>query len=114
MVEDSEDINSVFHALAHHARREMLARLTAGDLTVGDLAGPLPMSLAAASKHVQVLERAGLVSRTVAGRRHVCHLEPAALASAFSWLRFYERYWTERLDALDTLLRADASHKKEN
>jgi DNA-binding transcriptional ArsR family regulator len=112
MVEDKENVDAVFHALAHHARREILGRLTAGDLTVGDLAEPLPMSLAAASKHVQVLERAGLVSRTVTGRRHVCHLEPEPLSSAFAWLRFYEDYWTERLDALDALLRTDS--EKEN
>jgi DNA-binding transcriptional ArsR family regulator len=114
MVEGRGHVDSVFHALAHNARREMLGRLAVGDLTVGDLAAPLTMSLAAASKHVQVLERAGLVSRTVAGRRHVCHLEPAPLASAFAWLRFYERYWTERLDALDALFRVDLAQEKES
>jgi DNA-binding transcriptional ArsR family regulator len=114
MVEVRGDVDSVFHALAHNARREMLGRLAVGDLTVGDLAAPLTMSLAAASKHVQVLERAGLVSRTVAGRRHVCHLEPGPLASAFAWLRFYERYWTERLDALDALFRVDPAQEKES
>jgi DNA-binding transcriptional ArsR family regulator len=62
------------------------------------------MSFAAASKHVQVLERAGLVRRKVQGRRHVCRLNPAPLRSAAAWLQFYERFWTERLDALDTLL----------
>jgi DNA-binding transcriptional ArsR family regulator len=114
MVEDRGEADSIFHALAHRARRDMLGRLAAGDLTVGDLAEPLAMSLAAVSKHVQVLERAGLVSRTVTGRRHVCHLEPAPLASAFDWLRFYERYWTERLDALDAVFRVDVSPEKES
>jgi DNA-binding transcriptional ArsR family regulator len=113
MVEDKERIDAVFHALAHRARRDMLGRLASGDLTVGDLAEPLPMSLAAASKHVLVLEGAGLVSRTVAGRRHVCHLEAGALASAFAWLRFYEGFWTERLDALDAVFSADDSHTEE-
>jgi DNA-binding transcriptional ArsR family regulator len=65
------------------------------------------MSLAAASKHIKVLERAGLVRRTVDGRRHVCRLDPGPLASASEWLRFYERYWTERLDALEELFRTD-------
>ena len=100
-------MDSVFHALAHGARRDMLWRLAARELTVGELAAPLAMSLAAASKHIKVLERAGLVQRTVDGRRHVCRLEPAPLASAVQWLRFYERYWPERLDALEELYRTD-------
>jgi DNA-binding transcriptional ArsR family regulator len=108
MVEDSVAMNAVFHALAHDARRAMLRRLDRGELTVGELAEPLAMSLAAAAKHVQVLERAGLVRRTIAGRRHICRLEPGPLASASAWLRFYERYWTERLDALDALMRDGA------
>ncbi len=98
-------MNAVFHALANEARREMLGRLASGDLTVGKLAEPLPMSLAAASKHVKVLERAGLVHLTVDGRRHVCRLEPGPLASAAAWLRFYERYWNQRLDSLQNLFR---------
>ncbi|WP_176731647.1 ArsR/SmtB family transcription factor [Micromonospora rhizosphaerae] len=103
MVEDPAGMDEVFHALAHGARRAMLRRLAERELTVGELAEPLAMSLAAASKHVQVLERAGLVKRTVTGRRHVCRLEPAPLASASAWLNFYERHWTERLDALEAL-----------
>lgn len=97
-------MNQVFHALAHGARRAMLTRLASGDLTVGQLAEPFSMSLEAASKHIRVLERAGLVRRTVEGRRHICRLEPRPLASAADWLRFYERFWTERLDALEDLL----------
>ena len=107
MVECDAAMDSVFHALAHGARRDMLGRLAGRELTVGELAEPLAMSLAAASKHIRVLERAGLVGRTVDGRRHVCRLEPAPLASAAAWLRFYERYWTERLDALAKLFLTD-------
>ncbi len=66
----------------------MLRRLAERVLTVGELAAPLAMSLSAASKHLRVLERAGLVRRTVVGRRHVCRLEPGPLASADEWLRF--------------------------
>jgi DNA-binding transcriptional ArsR family regulator len=106
-------MDEVFHALAHGARREMLGRLAAGELTVGDLAEPLTMSLWAASKHIRVLERAGLVRRTVDGRRHVCRLEPQPLASAAAWLRFYERHWEDRLDALEGLFRADPTAGKE-
>lgn len=100
-------MDAVFHALASQARRDMLGRLAGGDLTVGQLAAPLTMSLAAASKHVQVLERAGLLHRRVAGRQHMCRLDPAPLASAFAWLRFYESFWNERLDALQALFGAD-------
>ncbi|MBA2363280.1 MAG: winged helix-turn-helix transcriptional regulator [Chloroflexia bacterium] len=113
MVEDLVDKDAVFHALAHDARREMLGRLTQGQLTVGELAQPLSMSLAAASKHVQVLERAGLIHRTVDGRRHVCRLESAPLASVSAWLRFYEHHWNERLDALEVLFQVDPTSEKE-
>lgn len=106
-------MDAVFHALAHGARRDMLGRLADRELTVGQLAEPLAMSLAAASKHIQVLERAGLVRRTVSGRRHICRLEPVPLASASDWLRFYERHWTERLDALEALFRADPAPDKD-
>jgi DNA-binding transcriptional ArsR family regulator len=114
VVEDLVGMDAVFHALAHQARREMLRRLDRGDLTVGELAEPLAMSLAAASKHVKVLERAGLVRRTVTGRRHVCRLESGPLASASAWLRFYERHWNERLDALESLLGAEPHPKEED
>lgn len=96
-------MDTVFHALAHEARRGMLRRLASGECTVGELAEPLTMSLEAASKHVKVLERAGLVHRTVDGRRHVCRLEPDPLASASAWLNFYEQFWNQRLDALGDL-----------
>ena len=97
-------MDAVFHALAHAARRDMVGRLSDGELTVGELAEPLAMSLAAASKHVKVLEGAGLVRRTVLGRRHVCRLEAAPLASASAWVGFYQRHWEQSLDALAELL----------
>lgn len=104
MVECHPQMDDVFQALAHEARRGMLRRLAGHELTVGELAAPLEMSLAAASRHIQVLEHAGLVRRTVLGRRHLCRLNPGPLESATAWLRFYERFWTERLGALATLL----------
>jgi DNA-binding transcriptional ArsR family regulator len=104
VVEDLAGVDAVFRALSHPTRRDMLARLRRSDLTVGQLAGPLPVSLAAASKHVAVLERAGLVARTVEGRTHVCRLTPGPLASAAAWLETYETYWNERLDALEQAL----------
>jgi DNA-binding transcriptional ArsR family regulator len=112
VVDDPVAMDAVFHALASQTRREMLARLSAGPLTVGELAAPLAMSLAAAAKHVQVLERAGLIHRRIDGRRHICRLEPGPLASAQAWLAFYERHWNESLDALEGLFQSETAHEK--
>ena len=100
-------LDQVFHALADPTRRAMLARLSEGERSVGELAAPFEMSLAAASKHIQTLERAGLVKRDVRGRTHVCALDPQPLADADAWLKHYARFWNERLDALEALLRAE-------
>jgi DNA-binding transcriptional ArsR family regulator len=99
------EMNSVFHALGDATRRQMLRDLAAGQRTVSELAQPFAMSLAAASKHIKVLEGAGLIRREVRGRTHVCRLEPGPLASAHEWLGFYERFWSSRLDMLEQLLR---------
>jgi DNA-binding transcriptional ArsR family regulator len=85
----------------------MLRELASGERTVGQLAQPFAISLAAASKHIKVLEKAGLIHREVRGRAHLCRLDPEPLASAREWLSFYERFWTERLDVLDRLLREE-------
>lgn len=100
-------LDTVFQALTDATRRAMLRSLAEGDRNIGELAAPFDMSLAAASKHVKVLERAGLVRRMVKGRTHVCRLEPTPLAAADEWLRFYEQFWNLRLDALDALLKAE-------
>lgn len=99
-------LDAVFHALGDATRRRMLRELTEGERTVSQLAAPFEMSLAAASKHIRALEGAGLIRREVRGRTHVCHLEAGPLASASEWLAFYERFWTGRLDILESLLRA--------
>jgi DNA-binding transcriptional ArsR family regulator len=99
------EMSSVFHALGDATRRQMLRDLAAGERTVSELAQPFAMSLAAASKHIKVLEGAGLIRREVRGRTHVCRLEPGPLASAHEWLGFYERFWSSRLDVLEQLLR---------
>lgn len=96
-------LDSVFHALADPTRRRMLRNLAARERTVSELAAPFQMSLAAASKHVKVLERAGLVRRAVLGRTHTCRLNAKPLAAAQRWLDFYGRFWGERLDALEEL-----------
>ena len=106
---NSPQLDIVFRALGDATRRGMLARLALGEKSVGELAEPFAMSFAGASKHVKVLEEAGLIRREVRGRTHICRLEPGPLASADEWLRHYERFWTGRLDALEQLLRADDS-----
>lgn len=98
-------LDHVFHALADPTRRAMLQSLASGERTVSELAEPFAMSLAGASKHIKSLEAAGLVTRDIRGRQHLCRLQPDRLAEAHEWLSFYERFWTERLDALDALLR---------
>lgn len=112
MVEhQSLQLDAVFHALGDATRRRMLRELARGERSVGQLAAPFEMSLAAASKHVKTLEAAGLVRREVRGRTHLCRLEPGPLSKAHAWLAFYERFWALRLDALEHLLRTpdDAS-----
>src|SRR3954469_688250 len=105
MVEQqSVHLDNVFHALADPTRRAMLASLARGEHTVGELAEPYRMSLAAASKHVKTLERAGLVRRTVRGRVHYVRIDPRPLGRADDWLRAYERLWDLRLERLADLL----------
>ena len=89
----------------------MLRELSQSEQTVGELAEPFAMSLAAVSKHIKVLESAGLVRRDVRGRTHRVRLDPDALAGAFQWLKFYERFWTCRLDVLERLLREEDVRK---
>lgn len=100
-------LDAVFHALADPTRRAMMKRLAAEPRSVGELAAPYAMSLAAASKHVKALERAGLVRRQVKGRTHLCRLDPQPLEGANAWLSFYRRLWTDSFDALDALLKAE-------
>ncbi len=108
MVElQTPQLDSVFHALGDATRRRMLRDLAGGERTVSQLAKPFAMSLAAASKHIKALEHAGLIRREVRGRTHLCRLDPGPLASANEWLGFYERFWTERLDTLERLLREE-------
>ncbi|HEU4878138.1 MAG TPA: metalloregulator ArsR/SmtB family transcription factor [Gemmatimonadaceae bacterium] len=98
-------LDLVFRALSDQTRRGMLKRLAKGEQTVSELASPYQMSLAAASKHIQTLERAGLVKRTVRGRIHYCRIDPRPLERADEWLRNYERLWDTRIERLAELLR---------
>ena len=104
---EAPQLDSVFRALGDGTRRRMLLELAEGPQTVGQLAKPFDISLAAASKHIKALEHAGLIRREVRWRTHLCRLEPGPLASAHAWLSHYERFWTEHLDVLEQLLRKE-------
>jgi DNA-binding transcriptional ArsR family regulator len=95
-----EALDRVFGALADRTRRAILARLTAGEATVGELAEPFAMSRPAVSKHLNVLEAAGLVHRTPDGRVNRCRLDAEPLEAASTWVDRYRSYWEGSLDAL--------------
>lgn len=105
-------LDTVFHALADPTRRGMLAALALGETSVGALAEPLSMSLAGASKHVKVLEAAGLVARRRVGRTHLCSLQAGPLAEAERWLRQWEKFWNVRLDRLEAIIERDKKEKE--
>ena len=106
MVEHSPTLDVAYASLAHPVRRAMLEQLREGARRVTDLAQPFDISLAAASKHISQLERAGLVERRIRGRDHWIELRPEPLRDAASWLALYRSFWNRRLDALDDLLRS--------
>ena len=97
-------LDGTFTALADPTRRAILARLAAGEASVTELAEPFAMSQPAISKHLKVLERAGLISRGRDAQRRPCRLEPAPLAEASEWLERYRRHWETQFRRLDTLL----------
>ena len=108
MVEQNFSIDSVFRALGDPTRLAMIERLSKGAQTVGQLAEPLEMTLAGASKHVGVLEDAGLLMRTREGRASVCTLTPHRLEAARQWVERYSVFWNERFDALEKAIREDS------
>jgi len=97
-------LDATFRALADPTRRGMLAHLARGEQSVGALAEPFAMSFAGASKHLRVLEDAGLVARRKAGRSYLCSLRAGPLGEADQWLRQWEQFWNLRLDRLEALL----------
>jgi DNA-binding transcriptional ArsR family regulator len=109
MVENRLDMT--FHALSDPTRRGMLASLALGEKSIGELAEPFAMTFAGASKHVKVLEDAGLITRRKAGRTHVISIDAKPLEEAERWLRQWEKFWNVRLDRLEALIERD---KKEN
>lgn len=99
-----DPLTSTFAALADPTRRAILARLAEGETTATELAEPFDMSLPAVTKHLKVLERAGLVSRSRDAQRRPCRLEAAPLKEATEWIAQYRRFWEERLDRLEGYL----------
>ena len=101
---DAGQLNAVFGALADPTRRAILARLADGDLTVGELSKPFSVSQPAISRHLKVLEEAGLISRRRRATARLSHLEAEPLREATAWLARYREFWDERYERLDALL----------
>jgi DNA-binding transcriptional ArsR family regulator len=97
----SASLDGVFNALCDPTRRAILARLTDTDARVTDIAAEFPISLNSISKHIRMLERAGLVKRSIAGREHLLSLNAAPMAEAAMWIEHYRRFWEGRLAALE-------------
>ncbi len=100
----TDRLDATFAALADPTRRAILARLTLGEASVKELTRPFAMSQPAISKHLQVLERAGLISRGRNAQKRPCRIEPSAFAEASGWLDGYRQFWENRFQHLDTLL----------
>lgn len=100
MAGDELHLDGIFGALSDPSRRSILAHLAAGEATVGDVAGPLDMALPSVSKHVRILERSGLITRRVDGRRHWLRLRPEGLRTAGDYLDFYRPFWESSVDRL--------------
>ena len=110
----SDRLSTTFAALADPTRRAILARLALGETSVLKLAEPFKMSLPAVSKHLKVLERAGLITRTRDAQMRPCRIKARALKEADDWLEEYRRLWEERLDRLDDYLRILQAQEKED
>jgi DNA-binding transcriptional ArsR family regulator len=101
MVVQSAELDRVFSALADPTRPAILRGLTRQPATINEIAEPFSVSLNAISKHIMVLERAGLVRREIRGREHHCRIEPRPLREVNGWLEYYRQFWEERMDALE-------------
>ena len=97
----SAELNRIFSALSDPTRRAILQGLTRGPATINEVAKPFSVSLSAVSKHVMVLEHAGLLRREIKGREHYCWIEPRPLREADEWLEHYRQFWEQRIDALE-------------
>ncbi len=114
MVEYSRDqLSQVLAAVADPTRRAIVATLARGPATISEIAKPFPVSFNAVSKHMMVLERAGLVEREVRGRERVCRLRPRGLRRANAWLEQYRQFWEDRLDALENYVASKAKERRD-
>jgi DNA-binding transcriptional ArsR family regulator len=113
MVNNQQALDSTFAALSDATRRGILARLASGEASVTELAKPYDMSLPAVSKHLRVLESAGLVARSKDGRVHRCRLEAAPMKSAADWIAHYRQFWEAQLDSLQRYLENSTEKEKQ-
>ena len=113
MVNNQRALDSTFAALSDATRRGILARLATGEASVTELAKPYDMSLPAVSKHLRVLESAGLVARSKDGRVHRCRLEAAPMKSAADWMAHYRQFWEAQLDSLQRYLEKSTEKEKQ-
>ena len=102
---NQHQLDLAFGALAHPIRRGILARLSTGEATIAELAEPFKVSAPAISKHMRILEEAGLLSRKKQGREHHCRLEHKRMKEAEAWIENHRKFWDERLDALEHYLK---------
>ena len=107
-----DDLSTVLGAISHPSRRVILHRLVDGPARVTEIAAPFEMSLNAVSKHLKVLEGAGLIGREVQGREHLIHFRGEPLRMVSQWVHEYERFWTERLDRLEQYFENERRKKK--
>ena len=108
----STRLDELFAAMSDGTRRGILARLAQSDARVTELASAFPISLNSTSKHIRILERAGLVTRSVQGREHVLSLNAGPMAEAAEWIEFYRRFWADRLAALEDFVVKNRSTNK--
>jgi DNA-binding transcriptional ArsR family regulator len=104
---DSAQLNLIFSALSDSTRRAMLIKLADKEHSIADLSAPFDISKSAVTKHIKVLEKAGLLRRTIDGRVHHCRLTVDPLHVASDWMAFYQKFWDSKLDALDSYLLKD-------
>jgi DNA-binding transcriptional ArsR family regulator len=104
---NAAQLDSIFHALSDSTRRSILRDISSNEKTVGEIAKPYRMSLAAVSKHLKVLESAELIARERRGSFQIVRLNPELLKPAEQWLAYYEKFWNQRLDALQNILEGE-------
>lgn len=100
--QDSAQLDLIFSALSDSTRRAMLLKLADKEQSIADLSAPFNISKSAVTKHVKVLEKAGLLQRTIEGRVHNCRLAVDPLHTASDWMAFYQKFWNNKLDSLDS------------